>query len=166
MEIWKTINGYENYEISSHGGIRKSNGSTHKCYLCGRGYYFVSIKNENGWKSHMMHNLVMQNFRGLPETNGKMIVDHIDGCRINNNINNLRYVTLQLNRHNSKKANNTSSKYHGVIYNKKNQNYMSTITYQKKSIYLGSYISDVEAARAYDAKVKELYGGCGRLNFP
>ena len=41
-----------------------------------------------------------------------------------------------------------------------------TISFKGVRIWLGSFLDEVEAARAYDAKAVELFGEFARLNFP
>jgi group I intron endonuclease len=57
-----------------------------------------------------------------------------------------------------KKAKNTSSKYVGVCYNKKNYNWTSQIGYLGKLIYLGTFEYEYQAAEAYNKNAIELYG--------
>lgn len=61
-----------------------------------------------------------------------------------------------------KKIKNTSSKYVGVYYNKKNYNWTASIGYLGKTLYLGTFEYEYQAAQAYNSKAIELYG----KNFP
>ena len=44
------------------------------------------------------HRIIGYSFSNLNIDNDKMQIDHIDGCRINNNVNNFRVVTHQQNQ--------------------------------------------------------------------
>ncbi len=75
-------------------------------------------------------------------------IDHIDGNRLNNRIDNLREVTNQqnsFNRHNTK----------GYYFNKRDNNFRAQIKLNNKNIYLGSFDTEKEARQAYlDVKNK------------
>jgi hypothetical protein len=69
-----------------------------------------------------------------------------------------------------KKTHSSSSKYVGVI-KKDGTRWMARIQHQGKSIYIASFSilkypdAEIRAAKAYDEKALELYGGGARLNF-
>lgn len=54
--------------------------------------------------------------------------------------------------------------YRGVV--KFRSRYSSRIWHNKVSYYLGSFPTAEEAARAYDARARELHGEWAELNFP
>jgi hypothetical protein len=62
------------------------------CRLDKDGYYTIGLINDNGRKWKKVHNLVLEAFIG-PRPEG-YLADHIDRDRTNNNVNNLRWVTL------------------------------------------------------------------------
>ena len=115
-EIWKNIEGYEGkYQVSNLGrvkalefpvfrlngsiGLHKERifkGSMHKM-----GYLFVGLRKDH-YKEHIfVHRLVAHAF---PEICGEWFegaeVDHIDGNRLNNAAENLRWVTHRDNMNN------------------------------------------------------------------
>lgn len=61
---------------------------------------------------------------------------------------------------------NKSSKYNGVSYIVDRKLWRARITYNKKCIEIGIYADEVDAARAYDHKARELYGPNAKVNFP
>ena len=74
------------------------------------------------------------------------IIDHIDGNRNNNRIENLRNVTPLKNSYNKKDIK-------GFSYNKKNNNYQAYIDFDRKRKHLGCFNTKEEAHQAYlDAK--------------
>jgi hypothetical protein len=95
MELWKDIEGFENYQVSSWGRVRGANGIL-KPYKNKKGYLKVGLM--NGGKSHKkrVNRLVAMAFIDNP--NGCPFVDHIDGNKENNSITNLRWVTDRENR--------------------------------------------------------------------
>lgn len=92
-----------------------------------------------------------------------MFIDHIDGDGTNNKLTNLRLVTSAQNMSNQRKTKKkTSSQYKGVTRRK--NSYRAYVTFQRKRFNLGSYHSEIEAAKAYNAKATELFGEYARLN--
>ena len=93
MEIWKAVPGAEAYQVSSLGRVKKGA----RIYALTRntpnGYYRASI---NGKKIYV-HRLVAEVFIGR----GEGEVDHIDGNKINNSVENLRWVTPSENKKHS-----------------------------------------------------------------
>jgi len=90
-------------------------------------------------------------------------IDHVDGNRLNNQKANLRVVTQQQNSQNKKLHKNNTTGYKGV--HPFREKFRACIAINGKTIHLGLYHSAVEAAEAYDAKAKELYGEFAKLNF-
>mgnify|MGYP001400238116 CR=1 FL=1 len=95
--------------------------------------------------------------------------DHMDHNGINNQKSNLRHVTHQQNLSNTRKQRTAhngmcSSKYKGVKKHK--GKWVSQIQLNYQQIYIGIFISEEEAARAYDIKARELFGEYSNLNFP
>ena len=104
----------------------------------------------------MMHREIMQPPKNLQ-------IDHIDHDGLNCQRSNMRICTLQQNCRNRDVSINSRSKYKGVAITGK---YISaTIWIDKKTTYLGRFKTEEAAARAYDAKAKELFGEFANLNF-
>jgi hypothetical protein len=93
-------------------------------------------------------------------------IDHKDHDGLNNQKSNLRFCTKQQNSANMKLRENTSSKYKGVIWCKWANKWRSKVGFNKTSIHLGYFKFEIEAAKAYDKKAKELFGEFAYLNFP
>ncbi len=100
MEIWKTIN-ETNYEASSNGEIRNiKTGRILKQRIDKRtGYYIVDIQINGQSTTFKTHRLIAKTFLKV-ESNS--VVDHIDRDRTNNNVNNLRMVSIEENLANRK----------------------------------------------------------------
>ena len=94
-----------------------------------------------------------------------MQVDHIDGNGLNNQRNNLRIVTNQQNGMNQKKQRrSTTSRYKGVCWHNKNKGWMAGIKHNRKTIYLGCYETEEEAALAYNTEATRIFGEYAKLN--
>ena len=95
-EEWRVI--YNDYEISNYGRLRRTG---QRKFLKGsvkEGYVRISIRTKDGDQSKLVHRLVAEAF--IPNPDNKEIVDHIDGNRSNNHVNNLRWVTAEENANN------------------------------------------------------------------
>ena len=95
-----------------------------------------------------------------------MKIDHIDGDGLNNRRANLRHCTNQENCRNQGLARNNRSGFKGVSWYPNSGKWVATIWDGKRKVFLGYYADPVEAARAYDAKARELFGEFARPNFP
>lgn len=107
MEIWKTIEGFENYEISNFGNVRSIERYTKgrfsfilrkqkiiKPQLRER-YLSVGLYNNSKFNSNPIHRLVALHFVDNPEN--KPQVNHIDGNKLNNHYTNLEWCTAKEN---------------------------------------------------------------------
>jgi hypothetical protein len=92
----------------------------------------------------------------------KMFVDHIDGDKLNNRIENLRLATRSQNQHNCKKQSNNTSGVKGIGWNKQRKKWRARITINGKSIWLGYYNTIEEAEAAITAARNNLHGEFAR----
>lgn len=100
-ETWRDIAGWEGvYQVSDHGRVRRhidykgrhsSPGRIFTASLCPKGYPQVGLHRAPKTHTIKIHRLVAAAFLG-PRQDG-MQVNHIDGCKTNNHIDNLEYVT-------------------------------------------------------------------------
>jgi len=92
------------------------------------------------------------------------IIDHIDKCKTNNCIENLRPVTHGANRQRGKLQGGTSQ-YRGVCWHFQNKKWRVRIQSHLKREHLGDFDNELEGALAYDKRAKELFGEYAGLNF-
>lgn len=76
-------------------------------------------------------------------------VDHINGCRTDNRINNLRETDQQINRMNCAIQSNNTSGYKGVCWCKTNKKFVSRISVKGKRKLIGYFDSKEEAFNEY-----------------
>lgn len=186
-EIWLKIDDLP-YEINSDGTVRRIAGTsnnwknkTHiRPYKNNKGYLCIHLYKNSKCYKFQIHRLLAKYF--IPNPNKYNEVNHIDGNPLNNSLDNLEWCTHQENiLHAVKtglfkkdrsivtqvKKRNASSQYFGVSWSKERQKWVALLTWRKKKYSIGRFIDEIEAAKAYDAKVKELgfhLDGC-KLNF-
>ena len=97
MLEWKVINGYPEYAISPAGQVKSLRfNRILKCACSNSGYQYVNLVNNKVKKTTAIHKLVIEHF-GAPCPATGLVVDHKDGNKVNNNIENLEWVTMQEN---------------------------------------------------------------------
>lgn len=96
-----------------------------------------------------------------PPSEGK-VVDHINGNKLDNRKSNLREATHSQNGMNRKPNKNSSHGYKGAV--EESGKYVSRISIEGKSIYIGTFNTAEEAAKAYNIKAIEYFGEFARLN--
>ena len=93
---------------------------------------------------------------------GEMFIDHVDNDK--DNTKPLRLVTKLQNAHNRNGRKNTSSKYTGVYFIKTTNKWRATIRINKCFKHLGVFLTEEEAAFAYNKEASLQFGEFARLN--
>ena len=160
-EIWMPIIGFENYyQISNLGNLKSL------ARKCGSGYigvnykynmdriikpnitnkYYSAILYAKGKnKPTLIHRLVLQTFN--PTKRKNMQVNHKDGNRLNNHINNLEWVTPKENINHAFRT--------GLCDHRKGENLWNTTltnqqVYEIKKLYHNNIHTQAELARRFD----------------
>ena len=115
-------------------------------------------KTYNGNKGLRIHQLIIK----IPTNMG---CDHKNGNGLDNRKCNLRCATNGENQHNMTKTKLHTSIYKGVSWKKQDRKWVVQISCQSKDYHLGYFDSEIEAARKYDRKAKELFGEFAKTNF-
>lgn len=93
-------------------------------------------------------------------------IDHINGNRSDNRVENLRLATHSDNQKNRKKGKNNTSGYVGVSWSASHKKWLSSTVLNGKSKFLGRYSTKEEAAIAYINFAKVEHGKYYRDNTP
>lgn len=157
-EEWRTIFDFPNYEVSNKGNIRSKEYNDSLGHLrsskklkkqvnnCGYEYVILSSKEEKH-KTLTVHRIVAKTF--IPNPEEKEDVNHIDGNKLNNNVNNLEWTTTQ---------ENIIKRYEiGIDGN----NYKRVSQFDKDGNLVGSFKSSYEAERITGISRTHI-GGCCR----
>ena len=144
-EIWKEIPfqiiGINNYFVSNLGRFKNNKGIIKTNYTSSSGYIRLVIGN----KSFMLHRLVASTFLENPEN--KEMVNHIDGDKLNNNLNNLEWVTcLENNMHKINTGLSNCTK--------------NVIQYDKNMNKINEFISIVDCAKDLNISASCISDNC------
>ena len=100
-ELWKPIKGLEDRFMVSNKGRVKSiarfNGKYSirerimKLKITQYGYYAINLWDGRTRRCFLLHRLVAEAF--IPNPDNKPVIDHIDGNKLNNSLNNLEWVS-------------------------------------------------------------------------
>lgn len=93
-------------------------------------------------------------------------IDHIDGNKLNNRIENLRICTHNQNQHNQGIRVTNKSGYKGVSFMKSLGKWQAQICCNSKVKHLGFFMGKEDAAHAYDRAALEIHGEFAWTNFP
>ena len=91
--MWKKIERNDNYSINRQGQVRNDRTGRIKKPTLNKNnqYLMIDLYKNNKPEKITIHRLVAEAF--IPNPEGKLTVDHIDGVRQNNAIDNLRWAT-------------------------------------------------------------------------
>lgn len=100
-EQWRTVKDFDNYEVSSSGRVRNKKTKRVLSTQIGRnGYSFVSLRKDGRYRGRGVGKLVAEAF--IEEPCEGRYIRHIDGDRLNNYVSNLKYMSKEPERHESK----------------------------------------------------------------
>ena len=91
-------------------------------------------------------------------------LDHINGIRHDNRIENLREATSSLNAVNAKMKSNNTSGYKGVHWLERTKSWKVAIRFEGKQHHIGYFKSKRKAAEAYNKVALKHHGEFAKLN--
>ena len=113
-------------------------------------YVYVSINK----KTYLLHRIIwLYHYGYLPNE-----IDHIDGNKQNNNIDNLRDVLHLHNQYNQKTNKRNTSGVKGVSFDKNRFTWVVRFNVNKKPIYFGRF-NDLELAELVAIEARDKYHG-------
>jgi len=158
LEKFKAISGYGGlYEISNFGRVKSIGYSTIRILkprIDTNGYLQVVLSKNKKEHNCSIHRLVSLAFILNPEN--YLQINHKDGNKQNNRIDNLEWCSCRYNINYYHKNQDTSSKYSGVCWDKGTKKWKAKFSISGKTIYLGIFDSEIEAAEIYEKAVLEL----------
>lgn len=123
---------------------------------------FYAERKEKDKDGKFTIHLKLQNYIMHPPKG--MIVDHINGDKLDNRKINLRVCTYSQNQMNRKVPVNNKTGYKGVDFYKKNGKFRAMIFVSSKRLFIGYYDTAKEAAKAYNLKAIECFGAYAKEN--
>ena len=157
---WMPIKGYNGkYEVSSMGEIRKfeNNSYTPLVGTDHTGYRRVKLRFNGRARSLLIHRLVAEAF--IENNKNYEVINHIDGNRGNNMVENLEWCTQKHNvihahktglvkskiGNKSKRIKNSAS---AIGVKKRGEKFMAVFQFNYKKRYAGTFITEEEARQA------------------
>lgn len=176
-EIWKDVPNFEGYYqasnlgrvrsldrivVDSRGGERFYKGRVLAGYINKTTGYRQASLNINGERITLRASqIVAITYLGHKPDGFNKVIDHINGNKLDDRVENLQIVT---HRENSttcfrKDRKNLSSKYVGVSWNKRDKKWQAHIKYEGELIYLGLFNTELEASENYQKSLSEINNG-------
>lgn len=148
-EIWKKIKGHETYEVSNLGRVKSLKYGKERILkqtIDSYGYAIVALCSGSG-KIKKIHRLVASAFLGESE----LQVNHKDGEKLNNALDNLEYVSNRDNtvHFHKSKSDGYTSRFIGVSWHKANKKWRAQIRIKGKVKHLGLFKTEEDAHKAY-----------------
>ena len=145
-EEWKVIEDGATYEISNYGQVRNKTTSKILKPLLLSGYMVITLKMNNRKTISKIHRLVATQF--LVRTNETHIVNHKDGNKLNNHVENLEWVSPSENVKHAYRI--------GLNKGKKNKVYQYTLD----NVFIREYNSPIDIEKELEIPRTRILDVC------
>ena len=146
-EVYKTIDDYDNYEISNMGNVRNiKTDRVLKPSIDRFGYKTVGFYKNRIRVNCKVHRLVGLSF--IPNPEKKKCIDHCDRNKLNNTVQNLRWVSHSENNTNITIRKDNTSTHTGVIYHKRLKKWLVNICINGLKKHIGYFTNFDDAVKA------------------
>lgn len=171
MEVWKDIKGYEGYQVSNEGKIRTHNKTTYTEKHGVRHWQNrilsqktakdkamrVELWKDGKHKTVLVHRIVALTFLGEPpEPN--MTVNHIDGNRKNNRVENLEWLSLADNIRHGFRTGLYSNTFKPVTLIDENDNEFKFVSMAEGNRFLGRTGNYLLLAKKRKSIIRDVNG--------
>lgn len=162
---WKQVPNFEKYYVSDNGDIiSKTRLSPHRLSqgLGKAGYYHVSLADSNR-KYHIMqvHRIVALAF--IPNPDSKPQVNHKNGNKLDNRVENLEWVTPSENTKHYFQTQNATPPNKG-LFGKSHYASKPVYQYDLHGSFVRSWDSVSDAARYYGCRVSQIINNIAKRN--
>lgn len=171
-ESWKDVKGYEGlYQVSSFGRVKRM---TKKVYNPGTysgectyrekllsphidsvGYYQILLRNKNKIKRVRVHRIVAEAFIDNP--NELPVINHKDGNKLNNNIDNLEWCS---HSHNTKEAFRIGLAHHKSLWGSEHPKAKVVYQFDKNNNFIKRWDCIADAQRELRVHGANIYKCC------
>ena len=168
MENWVTVRGFDDYEVSDLGGLRKkelrrplksggigfSREKMMKPNTTTKGYNQVSLMKNKERYCKLLHRIVYESFNDVVDLGTKYSIDNINGDKLDNRLCNLRYIT-----HRENVANYWSNKRSipAGVYEAPGGKFIARAKVNGKNKHIGYFDNPTDAHNAYKDYISKLY---------
>jgi len=157
-EEWRDIQEFKGYKVSNLGRIKSlKNNIIKKQNKTIKGYYYVNLSNANINKNRMIHRLIGLTFISNP--NNKPTINHINGIKTDNSLNNIEWNTFKENNDHAKAFGLNKQLKHAVIQMNLNGEYIKEFdTIYKAEMELNISLSKSKIRNCCKGTRKTAYG--------
>jgi hypothetical protein len=158
IEIYKDVIDYEGiYQVSNLGNVKSMKFNKEKILKPSKdskGYLSINLSVNGVFKMRNIHQLVAESFLNHKRCGYRLVVNHLDFNKTNNNVSNLEIVSARENC--NKKHLKSTSQYTGVHWSKNSNKWISRITINGKNKHLGSFNDELRAVYAYQKELLNI----------